>query len=450
MNIDEKITELSHSITTLENKKAEVISSVVTTGLDNTISTKETCITWAPRIPAHWNVMPNKYIMRKIKNICAVHNGEDIISLSMNGVIVRDLDAGGKMPTTFDGYQFVYPGNLLMCLFDYDVTPRCIGFIKNYGITSPAYSQFEMLNGNIAEYYYYYYLMVDNTKKLLHLAKNLRHSFSEEEFGRIFAIVPPIEEQIAIAEYLTKKCAEIDDVIADIKAQIETLQKMKQSVVSEVMTRGLVTDVELRDSGIEWIGLIPAHWQILKVKDGFFIKKSKALQEDPVVLSLARSGVKIRDISTNEGQLAASYYEYNPVAVDDLLINPMDLQSGANCSISKVEGVISPAYVNLRYKEGFNPQFFDYYFKLQYWSFAFFSYGKGVSFDNRWTLNTDTLMRYPIIVPPIEEQIAIAEYLTKKCAEIDDVIADKEEQLDVLESYKKSLIYEIVTGKRGV
>lgn len=115
--------------------------------------------------------------------------------------------------------------------------------------------------------------------------------------------------------------------------------------------------------------------------------------------------------------------------LDDLLLNPMDLQSGANCSISKVNGVISPAYVNLRYKNGFNPQFFDYYFKLQYWSFAFFSYGKGVSFDNRWTLNSETLMRYPIVVPPIEEQREIAEYLDKKCAEIDDVIGDIKAQI---------------------
>ena len=94
-------------------------------------------------------------------------------------------------------------------------------------------------------------------------------------------------------------------------------------------------------------------FRLLRVKDGFFQKKSKALQEDPVVLTLARSGVKIRDMSNAEGQFAASYYEYNPVTIDDMLLNPMDLISGDNCSLSKVEGVISPAYVNLRYKKGF-------------------------------------------------------------------------------------------------
>ena len=158
---------------------------------------------------------------------------------------------------------------------------------------------------------------------------------------------------------------------------------------------------EMKDSGFSWLGYIPDNWDIKKVKHCFYRKNEKAMQNDPVILSLARSGVKVRDISNNEGQMAESYFNYNPVDIDDLLLNPMDLYSGANCSISKVKGVISPAYVNLRALDGINPVFFDYYFKVQYWLMAFFSYGKGVSFDNRWTLNAETLMNYPVIVPSI-------------------------------------------------
>ncbi len=202
---------------------------------------------------------------------------------------------------------------------------------------------------------------------------------------------------------------------------------------------------EMKDSGFRWLREIPYNWEVLKIKNGFYRKKAKALQEDPVVLSLARSGVKIRDITTNEGQLASSYYEYNPVSINDMLLNPMDLQSGANCSISKVEGVISPAYINLKNKKGYNPKFYDYYFKYQYWSYAFFTYGKGVSFDNRWTLNEDTLMNLPLLVPNKKEQDAIADYLDKKCAEIDEIVKGMQSQIDTLESYKKSIITETVT-----
>ena len=117
----------------------------------------------------------------------------------------------------------------------------------------------------------------------------------------------------------------------------------------------------MKDSGVEWIGEIPEDWGIVKVKQAFVRKNEKAQQENPVVLSLARSGVRVRDVSTNEGQVAESYYNYNPVSVGDLLLNPMDLYSGANCSLSEVEGVISPAYVNLKSKEGYFSKFYDYY-----------------------------------------------------------------------------------------
>ena len=176
---------------------------------------------------------------------------------------------------------------------------------------------------------------------------------------------------------------------------------------------------EMVNSGIPWMGEIPKDWEIRKVKDVFVRKNEKAHQENPVILSLARSGIKVRDISTNEGQLAESYFDYNPVEPFDLLINPMDLYSGANCSMSSVTGVISPAYVNLRAKGDISPRYYDYYFKTQYWSMAFFAHGKGVSFDNRWTLGVDTLLRYNIPYPSIVKQHKIASFLDKKCGEID-------------------------------
>ena len=130
---------------------------------------------------------------------------------------------------------------------------------------------------------------------------------------------------------------------------------------------------EMKASGIEWIGEIPADWSTERVKHIFTRKNEKAMQENPTILSLARDGVKVRDISNNEGQIAESYYNYNPVEEGDLLLNPMDLYSGANCSISKVQGVISPAYINLKANAGVSPAFYDYYFKVQYWLMAFFS-----------------------------------------------------------------------------
>jgi type I restriction enzyme S subunit len=166
-----------------------------------------------------------------------------------------------------------------------------------------------------------------------------------------------------------------------------------------------------KPSGIDWIGQIPAHWEIAKVKNAFVRKKEKAKQENPTILSLTSKGIIIRDITNNEGQIAESYYEYNPVEVGDLLLNPMDLVTNAFSSISYLAGVISPAYINLRNKHGFCSRYFDYYFKLQYWNSSFFAHGKGVSFEHRWTLGFETLMNFPIPVPSKDEQFNIAKYL---------------------------------------
>lgn len=234
--IDGLKADIQAQIDTLEQYKRSIITEAVTHGLNPSAPMKECNVSWARQIPQHWKVMPNKHLMTKIKNICPIYKGEDILSLTMYGVIVRDLDAGGKMPSSFNGYQYIKKGNLLMCLFDIDVTPRCIGIIKQNGITSPAYSQFKMKKIANARFYYYYYLMLDYTKELLHLAKNLRHSLTEDQLGAIKQLVPPLDEQQEIADYLDNKCAEIEQIIADKKSQIETLDGYKKSLIYEYVT----------------------------------------------------------------------------------------------------------------------------------------------------------------------------------------------------------------------
>lgn len=211
------------------------------------------------------------------------------------------------------------------------------------------------------------------------------------------------------------------------------------------MSGNSIATRKMKDSGVEWIGEIPEDWGIVKVKQAFVRKNEKAQQENPVVLSLARSGVKIRDVSTNEGQVAESYYNYNPVSVGDLLLNPMDLYSGANCSISEVEGVISPAYVNLKNRNGYYSKFYDYYFKVQYWMMVLFAHGKGVSFDNRWTLNNETLMNFPVVSPDYDTQRRIADFLDDKCGKIDRYIEKQQRIIDKLKEYKQAVITEAVT-----
>lgn len=201
----------------------------------------------------------------------------------------------------------------------------------------------------------------------------------------------------------------------------------------------------MKNSGIEWIGEIPYSWQIKSVKNEFTRKQSQSSNLENNILTLARSGVKVRDISTGEGQIASDYSNYNYVTPGDLLLNPMDLVSGDNCNISNFYGVISPAYFNLGVKNHANPYFFNYYFKIQYWIGSFFAHGKGFSFENRWTLNYETLRNFPILFPPLNEQQKIVKFLDDNLSYINSLTEQTYQSINELKKYKQLLITEAVT-----
>jgi type I restriction enzyme S subunit len=408
---------------------------------------KDSGIAWVGAVPSNWDIMANKYLMKKIKVVKPTYEDEDILSLTVNGVIVRDLEAGGKMPASFDGYQTLYPGNLLMCLFDYDVTPRCIGLIKNNGVTSPAYSQFVMKGHNVADYYYYYYLMVDHTKALLHLARNLRHSFTEEQLGMIAAPVPPVDEQVHIAAYLDRRCAEIDSIATDIQSQIDTLEQCKRSVITETVTSGVNPDAEMKDSRIQWIGMMPAHWNCIR---GKYVLKyvQKPLREDDGVITCFRDGeVTLRSNRREDGfTMADKEIGYQGIDVGDLVVHGMDGFAGA-IGISDSRGKASPVLNVLETDQ--NKRFIMYFLRSMAYSDVFLALATGIrvrSCDLRW--NKLSELFYPI--PPLEEQEAIVAHIDDVIEKTNAVIADKKAQLETLEEYKKSLIFEYVTGKKEV
>ena len=235
--IDGLREKISREIERLGDYKKSMISEAVCRGLDKTAKMKDSGIPWVGKIPEDWEVTRNKYVMRKSKQICDVWAGQPVMSLSMKGVIARDLDnPSGKMPATFDGYQFVNRGDLLMCLFDLDVTPRCVGRVESDGVTSPAYSRYRLFHRANRSYVYYYYLMMDNSKELVHLAKSCRHAMPDEEFRKLSMILPPLPEQRRIAEYIDKQVARIDALVEKRKEELERLEALKRSIICECVT----------------------------------------------------------------------------------------------------------------------------------------------------------------------------------------------------------------------
>ena len=413
---------------------------------------KDSGLKWIGKIPSSWNVMPNKYLMKKKKVICPVYKGEDILSLTMKGVIVRDLDAGGKMPTSFDGYQRLEPGNLLMCLFDIDVTPRCIGLIKQVGLSSPAYSQFELNDMGNAEYYCYYYTMLDNDKTLLHLAKNLRHSLTEDQLGAISVIVPPVQEQKKIADFLDAKCSEIDALSADIQTQIDILEQYKRSVITEAVTRGLNPDVEMKDSGTPWCPLIPIHWKYANPKALFTQRLDRAYPGDKQLTASQEYGVIYQDeymelTGTKIVTVMKDFSILKHVEPNDFVISMRSFQGGLE--YSERRGSISSAYVMLiPNNEYVYPPFYRWFFKSSKYINAIQSTSNLVR-DGQ-AMRYANFAQVPLFIIPLDEQKQISEYLDEKVRKIDEILKSKNNQLEILEEYKKSLIYEYVTGKKEV
>lgn len=236
-HIDSIITDTKQSIEEFKKYKKAVINEAVTKGLNSNAEMKDSGIEWIGDVPESWSVLNFKSVMYKKKEICQDYDGQNILSLTLNGVIVRDLiNPKGKMPTSFDGYQRIEKGNLLLCLFDIDVTPRCVGYAWDDGLTSPAYSQYVMRSNAFARYYEYLLLFLDDQKILLHLTKSLRNTLNDADFGVIKTIQPSYEEQKKIVEYLDQKCAHIENLIQQKQQLITELETYKKSLIYEYVT----------------------------------------------------------------------------------------------------------------------------------------------------------------------------------------------------------------------
>lgn len=277
------------------------------------------------------------------------------------------------------------------------------------------------------------------------------YSISQSIINKTHIFVPSLSEQQKIANYLDKICGEVDELVAIQETMIEELKAYKQSVITEAVTKGLNPKVPMRNSGIDWIGEIPEHWEQHQFRRIFEIKKIIAGTLGYDVLSVTQNGIKVKDLTKNEGQIAQDYSKYQLVDVDDYVMNHMDLLTGyVDCS--KQNGVTSPDYRVFRAidKSKISLAYYLKIFQTCYKERIFYHLGQGVSGMGRWRLPAEQLKLFVLPMPPLSEQQQIAAYLDTKCSEIDALIALKQAKIDELKEYKKSVIYEYVTGKKEV
>lgn len=420
---------------------------------------KDSGISWIGDLPSAWATMPIKYNFTLVAGATPDSHNPDLWDGDVNWITPADFktedvyvkegsrklsEIGFKSCSTsmIPAGSIIFSkrapiGTVAINTTELCTNQGCLGLVKK--------------SRGLDNKYYYYVLSIYPEVFNLFGSGTTFKEISATAFGEVSLPFPPINEQHSISSFLDAKCSEIDALTADIQSQIDTLEQYKRSVITEAVTKGLDKDVEMKDSGSQYWGDIPVKWDIVDIKYLFEIVKRIAGHEGYDILSITQHGIKVRDTSTNEGQVAADYSNYQFLYPGEYAMNHMDLLTGW-VDLSDKFGVTSPDYrvFRLRDTKRNSRRYYKYIMQICYMCRIFYSLGNGVSNLGRWRLQTSSFNNFKVPVPPYEEQEEISDYLDAKIREIEATIEIKNEQLSTLDLFKKSLIYEYVTGKKEV
>lgn len=333
---------------------------------------------------------------------------------------------------------------------NYDFVSQRVAITPKNGIITSAYIALRPYGEQNTNYFCYLFKAMDNMKLFHGMGKGIRLTLSFDELKRKRICVPRLPEQKAIADFLDKKCAEIDGLLADLETEVKTLAEYKKSIIAETVTRGLNPSAPMKQSGIPWAETIPAHWVSEKFRYKLKVRRVTG-QGDKQVLSVYREyGVVPKDSrDDNHNVTSEDTSKYKYVRPNDFVINKMKAWQGS-MGVSDHEGIVSPAYFVYGFSDDdYNPRYFHYFMRNANNIPEYRRLSGGIR-EGQWDLSPYDLGNMPVIVPPKAEQNEIVAFLDEKCAAIEQSIADKQTQIETLKAYKSSLIYEYVTGKKQV
>jgi len=420
---------------------------------------KNSEVEWLGEIPQHWDLIANKYLFRVTKRSVGNRSKEyDLLSLTLKGIIKRDMiNIQGKFPAEFDTYQEVKKNDFVFCLFDVQETPRTIGLSEFDGMITGAYTVMKPIQEVYNKFVYYFYLNLDSDKRLRSLYTGLRNIISKENFLSFKSFIPPLSEQKIIADYLDKKTSQIDKAIAQKEQIIELLKERKQILINKAVTRGLNPDVPLKDSGIDWIGKIPEHWEVIRLR--YIGKTQNGISKSGDSFGSGYPFVSYSDVYKNESlpEEINGLVESNITDRKLYSVNKGDVFFTRTSEIIEEVGFTSVCTNNIAnatyagFLIRFRPQkgildigFSKYYFRSQIHRNFFVG---EMNLVIRASLSQELLKRLPVLIPPICEQKHISDYLEEKCTKINSAITKKLLEIEKLKEYKATLIDSAVTGK---
>lgn len=430
---------------------------------------KDSGIAWIGEIPEHWCLALVKSIFnRRTKKNNPILT-EERLSLSIEkGVTLysektTNLD---RFKEDFTQYQIAYPNDIV--LNSMNMIVGAIGISHYLGCVSPVYYVITPKDKNINVKYYGYLLNNFRIRNLYHALgegiyaidrgegriNTCRLKVSYDKFGSIIIPIPSINEQQSIAAYLDQKCGEIDELITLQEEMITKLQSYKQSVITEAVTKGLNKNVPLKDSGIEWIGKIPEHWKVIKIKNAFNIisgatpKTDNMAYWDGEITWITPADYNTEDKMISSGKRNITLAGLNSCGTSIVPEGSIIFSKRAPIGLVAINVVplcTNQGCISCIPKPSVNTKYF--YYLMSVLTDWFELFGSGTTFKE---LSTNNFANFILSQPPFSEQQAIADYLDQKCSEIDELISIKQQKIEKLKEYKKSLIFECVTGKRKV
>ena len=411
---------------------------------------KDSGIEWIGAIPTTWHTKKMKYISNFIQNKYSSDYGllpyiglENIASWS--GSFISTNSQYDREQSLICEPEDILFGKLRPYLAKVYMNDRLCCCSNEFAVIR--------VNGQNKRYMWYQLLSHGFIFEIDRSTYGTKMPRANAEFIRnVFVALPSEIEQQKIANYLDKMCAEIDAVLEKTRASIEEYKKLKQAVITQAVTKGIRGDRPMKDSGIEWIGDIPAEWDVVRIKNLFDYRNErnfKPLEEVNLISLYTDKGVVQHcDLDETTGNKASNADGYKLVYENDIVVNIILCWMGA-IGRSAYFGVTSPAYDVYSPKQKTNSKFYHYLFRTNGFSGDCYKVGRGIM-AMRWRTYSDQFRAIKVVSPPQSEQEEIVEYLDEKCEGIDALIAKKQQYLTEIENYKKSLIYEYVTGKKEV
>lgn len=421
---------------------------------------KPSGIDWIGDIPESWKVTRLQTLFDQVKEKNSGTKKKNLLSLSYGKIVKKDIEGAlGLIPESFDTYNIIKKNDIVLRLTDMqnDQVSLRTGLVKEErGIITSAYVTVRLRFGS-PSYYHWYLYAFDTSKQIYAFGQGVRQSLTFEELKKMLILLPSPKEQQAIADYLDKECAQIDSIAADLEKQIALLQQYKKSLITETVTKGLDKSMPLKDSGIEWFGEIPAHWDVEPIKYRVKFHNGDRGENYPSKSELQSEGIPFINAGHLEGDgLNMDNMDY--ISEEKYrIMGGVKLRSGdilyclrgsvgKNAIVDMNQGTVASSLVAIR-SVRISAEYLYYCLNSYIEEVQRYLWDNGTAQPN---LSADNLGKYKICIPTVEEQRTIVKYLNNICSQIDNLIIGKRKQLSTIQQHKKSLIYEYVTGKKRV